>query len=111
MNIDVGYADFAKLDYSPQLFMICDMTGRGLKLKDVRNEMSVKIMAQKSHFFNYKYLSGQYDDVSGNCKYIGVWIRNIKNINLIYSKKVKYFLKYNTFGTIYFEERTKSKNG
>ena len=98
MNIDVGYADFTKFaiqtyDQPPQLFMICDMKGMGLKLKDVRNEMSVKIMAQKSHFFNYNYLYGAYDDSTGNCKYIGVSIRNIKRYQLdIFKEIVKYFI-------------------
>ena len=67
-NIDqhenVGYSDYAQLhgpfDRIPELFMICDMNGKGLKLRDVRTEMSVKIRAQKSRFFNYVYLSA-YD--------------------------------------------------
>jgi len=62
-NKNVGYSDYATLDEasSPQLFMICDKEGKGLKLKDVRTDMTVKIMAQKSHFFNFKYLSADGD--------------------------------------------------
>ena len=70
-NKNVGYADHAQIgpNAERQLFMICDMTGRGLKLKDVRNEMSVKIMAQKSHFFNFNYLSADDDDFTGYGRY------------------------------------------
>ena len=71
-NKHVGYADVAALNSPPELFMICDMKGKGLKLRDVRNAMSVKIMAQKSHFFNFKYLSADDDDFVGFGRYTGV---------------------------------------
>ena len=71
-NKHVGYADVAALNSPPELFMICDMKGKGLKLRDVRNAMSVKIMAQKSHFFNFKYLSADDDDDVGFGRYTGV---------------------------------------
>ena len=81
----VGYSDYASLngplDRTPELFMICDMEGNGLKLRDVTTEMSVKIMAQKSHFFNFKYLSADDDDVTGVGRYSGVYKRNIKTIS------------------------------
>jgi len=64
-NENVGYADNAQINDPPELFMICDKTGNGLKLRDVRNEMVVKIMAQKSHFFNFKYLSADDDRFNG----------------------------------------------
>ena len=83
-NKNVGYLDYATLSHSsePQLFMICDMKGKGLKLRDVRYEMSVKIMAQKSHFFHYKYLSADDDSFNGSGKYTGA---SKRNINLIQS--------------------------
>ena len=69
----VGYSDYAALhgpfDTTPELFMLCDMKGNGLKLRDVRNEMSVKIRAQRSHFFNYVYLSAYDDETSKWGKY------------------------------------------
>ena len=81
-NKNVGYADHAQVGPAaePQLFMICDMKGKGLKLRDVRTEMSVKIMAQKSHFFNFKYLSADDDDFNGYGRCSQVHKRNIKTI-------------------------------
>ena len=71
-NKHVGYADHAALNSPPELFMICDMKGNGLKLRDVRTEMFVKIMAQKSHFFSFKYLSADGDPSLGTGMYSGV---------------------------------------
>ena len=81
-NKHVGYADHAQLNAPPQLFMICDMNGKGLKLRDVRTEMSVKIMAQKSHFFNFKYLSADDDGFNRMGRYSFVYRRNIKQYQL-----------------------------
>ena len=78
----VGYSDYARLhgpfDRTIELFMICDMKGNGLRLRDVRTEMSVKIKAQKSHFFNYVYLSAYDDETSEWGKYSQIFNRNIR---------------------------------
>ena len=83
-NKNVGYSDYATLDEasSPQLFMICDKEGKGLKLKDVRTDMTVKIMAQKSHFFNFKYLSADGDVRGRDGKCSGELYRYIKQFKL-----------------------------
>ena len=89
-NNHVGYADVPYIgpESETELFMICDMKGKGLKLRDVRNEMSVKIMAQKSHFFNFKYLSADDDDRVGFGRYSGVYKRNIKTISAGYIHRI-----------------------
>ena len=81
-NKHVGYADQPYIGSPPELFMICDMKGNGLKLRDVTTDMSVKIMAQKSHFFNFKYLSADDDGSTGFGRYSGVYKRNIKTISV-----------------------------
>ena len=58
------YSDYAVLDKAPELFMITDMNGNGLKLRDVEKVMSVKIRAKKSHFVDHVYLSA-YEDEDG----------------------------------------------
>ena len=87
-NKHVGYADQPYIGSPPELFMICDMKGNGLKLRDVTTEMSVKIMAQKSHFFNFKYLSADDDDFTGIGRYSGVYKRNIKTISAWYIHRI-----------------------
>ena len=65
------YLDYAVLDVVPELFMITDKNGNGLKLRDVEDEMSVKIRAKKSHFVDHVYLSSN-DDVKPRGKYFGI---------------------------------------
>ena len=89
-NENVGYADNAQINDPPELFMICDKTGKGLKLRDVTNEMVVKIMAQKSHFFNFKYLSADDDRFNGIGRYS--WVYRIKTISAWYIHRIVNYL-------------------
>ena len=54
---------------------------------------TVKIMAQKSHFFNFKYLSADDDDSTGFGRNSEVYKRNIKTISVdTFIKFVNYLI-------------------
>ena len=69
------------------------MKGNGLKLKDVRDGMSVKIRAQKSHFFNYVYLSANCKGTSKWGKYFEVLKRNNNQHQVHMFIEIKSFYK------------------
>ena len=85
------YSDYAVLDVDPELFMITDMKGKGLKLRDVENKMSVKIRAQKSHFVDHVYLSA-CDDFKSGGKYFEKSNKNIRRFHLDIGIHIEYYL-------------------